>query len=78
MQIDTAGENLWLAELLKEIFCDSSKTAPQIKLECFTDNRQLFDAALSIRPVRDKRFRIDIANLQEMLQKTKNVCNSMG
>ena len=36
---------------------------------CNTDSHQLYDGLNSIKPVKDKRLRIDIALLQEMLSR---------
>ena len=61
VQDNAAEAAFWLAKLLNEIFYDSSTTAPQTKIECFTDSHQLYDAVLSIRPLKDRQLRIDIA-----------------
>ena len=68
VQVNAAEAAFWLAKVLNDIFYDSSKTAPQTKIECFTDSHQLYDAVLSIRPIQDRRLHIDIAILQEMLK----------
>ena len=68
VQVDAAEAAFWLAKLLNEIFYDSSTTAPQTKIECFTDSYQLYDVVLSVRCIKDRRLRIDIAILQEMLK----------
>ena len=38
-------------------------------LNCYNDNKQLHEALCSIRPVLDKRLRVEIGKLSEMLEK---------
>ena len=55
---------------MKEILFDSQDRSPQYSIECRTDSsHQLYDAVYSIRPVLDKRLRIDIAVLKEMIER---------
>ena len=51
--------------MLKEIL--GSKTFT--KIESYTDSHQLYDAVHSIKPVQDKRLRIDVAILREMIER---------
>ena len=39
-----------------------------IKIECYTDNHQLYDSVYSIRPMQGKRW-TEIALLREMIKK---------
>ena len=66
--VDCAEACFWLRNLLQELlFKNSEKNLPEI--ECNTDSRQLYDAVHSIKAVTDKRLRIDIAIIREMLEK---------
>ena len=40
-----------------------------LPLNCYIDNKQLHEALCSIRPVLDKRLRVEIGKLSEMLEK---------
>ena len=40
-----------------------------IKIECDTDNHQLYDSLYSIRPIQDKCLWTEIALLREMINK---------
>ena len=59
----------WLSGILKEILFDSQDRSPQYSTECCTDSHQLYDAVYSITPVLDKRLRIDVAILKEMIER---------
>ena len=58
----------WIASLLNEIYNDNKKH-PLPAIECNTVSRQLHEAILSIKPILDKRLRIDIALLPQMIEK---------
>ena len=68
-QVEAAEACFWLSSMLKEVMLDSQDRSPQYSIECHTDSHQLYDAVYSIRPVLDKRLRIDIAVLKEMLER---------
>ena len=68
-QVEAAEACFWLANLLNEILYCISNDAKNIKIESFTDNRQLYDSVYSIRPIQDKRLRTEIALLTEMINK---------
>ena len=68
-QVEAAEACFWLANLLNEILYCKSNDAKNIKIESFTDNRQLYDSVYSIRPIQDKRLRTEIALLTEMINK---------
>ena len=51
--------------MVEEILGLESKTIP---IEAYIDNKSVFDAILSTRMVDDKRFRVDVAAIQELLK----------
>ena len=53
----------------KEVLLDSQDRFPQYSIECCTDSHQVYNAVYSIRPVLNKRLRIDIAILKVMLER---------
>ena len=58
--VDAADMAFWPAKLFGELLHDANpKKAPIPPTECFTDNRQLLEAACSIMVVQDKLLRID-------------------
>ena len=59
----------WLSGMLKEVLLNHQDRSPQYSIECRTDSHHLYDAVNSIRPVLDKRLRINIAILKEMLER---------
>ena len=65
IQVEAAEAGFWISKIISEIY--NLKT--NIPIECRTDSRQLYDAVHAIRAITDKRLRIDIALLQEMLTK---------
>ena len=69
--VEAAEACFWLSGILKEILLDSQDRPPQYSIECRTDSHQLYDAVYSIRPVSDKRLRIDVAVLKEMIERKK-------
>ena len=44
----------------------------RIKLECFTDNHQLYDSLYSIRPIQDKRLWTIFRKIAKYCQKIVN------
>ena len=69
IQVDSAEASYWLATLLREMLYGQSNYQNKIIIECNTDNHQLYDSVLSIGPIQDKRLRIEISILREMLNK---------
>ena len=67
VQVEAAESCYWLANLLNEILYLNPTKETLAKIECKTDNHQLYDAVHSIRPVQDKRLRIEIELLRQML-----------
>ena len=56
IQVEAAKACFWLASLLSEILYCKPNDDKNIKIECFTDNHQLYDSVYSIRPMQDKRL----------------------
>ena len=69
IQVEAAEASFWLANLLNEILYAQNNNARSIEIECFTDNHQLYDSVWSIRPIQDRRLRMEVAILREMLDK---------
>ena len=67
--VEAAGACFWLANLLTEILYCKPNDDKNIKIECYTDNHQLYDSVYSIRPMQGKRLRTEIALLREMIKK---------
>ena len=61
--LEGAESSVYLARILSEI----SGCRP-LKIRCFVDNKSLVDALYSSRSVDDKRLRIDLAVLRDMLE----------
>lgn len=60
--LECAETAVYLASILREVTgCGS------LKVKCFVDNKSLVEAIYSCRCVEDKRLRIDIAVLQDMI-----------
>ncbi|KAK3873855.1 hypothetical protein Pcinc_021147 [Petrolisthes cinctipes] len=55
---------VYLASILSEL-----SGSGKFKIKCFVDNKSLVDALYSSRSVEDRRLRIDIAVLQDMLER---------
>ena len=53
--------------ILHEVLWDSKSNFPYI--ECRTDSRSLTENLQSLKPLEDKRLRVDIAVIREMLRK---------
>ena len=65
MMVEAAEASFWIRDLFNEILkVRSNMYAP---IQCIIDNHQLYDAIFSIRQILDKRLRIDIAILREMV-----------
>ena len=66
--VDAAEASFWLSKLFVEI-CSTAEKSVVLPLDCYTDSKQLHEALYSIRPVLDKRLRVEIGTLCEMLEK---------
>lgn len=64
--VDCAEASVWLNELYSEIM---GHNKPKLAIKCFTDSKQLYEASHSIRSIEDKRLRIDMAVIREMIDK---------
>ena len=62
--LDCAETAIYLANLLSEI-----SGCERLRIMCYVDNKSLVDALYSCKHVDDKRLRIDVAVLQDMLEK---------
>ena len=71
IQVEAAKVCFWLANLLSEMLYCKSNDDQKIKIECYTDNHQLYDSVYSIRPIEDKRLWTKIALLREMINKKR-------
>ena len=61
--LDGAGTAVYLSRILMEISgCEN------IPVKCFVDNRSLVEALSSYKSVDDKRLRIDISVIKDMIQ----------
>ena len=63
--VDSRDEAIYLGTMLSEIYLKAEKN--NIPIVCFTDNKSLYDSIHSTKLVSEKRLRIDIASVQEML-----------
>ena len=61
---DAIDDRVSIAELISELLFNGSK---QILIEVYTDSKSLFDALNSKKNVTEKRLRIDIALLREIM-----------
>ena len=69
IQMDCAEACYWIGSLMNEIIhADHTKQAIPV-IQCNTDSHHLYDAVHSIRAIQDKRLRVDMAILREMLEK---------
>ena len=64
--VECLEASYWLNQLISEIL---GYKAPNLQIKCYTDSKQLYDATQSLRSIEDKRLRIDIAVIREMLNK---------
>ena len=60
--VDGASTAMYLSRILREI-----SSCGNIPVKCFVDNRSLVEALSSYKSVDDKRLRIDISVLKDML-----------
>ena len=65
--VDAIGTAFWIATILHEILWDSKSNFRYI--ECRTDSGSLNENLQSFKPLLDKRLRVDIASIREMLEK---------
>ena len=66
--VDAAKASFWLSKLFVEI-CSAAEKLVVLPLDCCIDSKQLHEALYWICPVLDKRLRVEIGVLREMLEK---------
>ena len=66
--VNAAEASFWLSKLFIEI-CNTAEKLVVLPLYCYIDSKQLHEALHSICPVLDKRVRVEIGILREMLEK---------
>ena len=69
IQVEAAEASYWIANLLAEILCRQREARVMPQIECHTDSNQLYDAVYSLKLIEDRRLRIDMGLLQEMIQR---------
>ena len=69
MQVEAAVASYWIANLLAEIIFEKKEVRVMPQIECYTDSNQLYDAVYSLKLIEDKRLRIDMGLLQEMIDR---------
>ena len=62
--LDTA---FYLGHLVSEILCNTKKNV--VPIDCYIDNKSLYDNIHSTKMVAEKRLRIDIASIKQMIQR---------
>lgn len=65
--IEAAESSYWLSSIIRDVVFDGKGL--QIAMECYTDCKSLVDAAHSSKGILDRRLRVDIAILKEMIEK---------
>ena len=70
VQVDCAEACIWLKQLLSELLNIECQT---IYTECRSDSKQMRDALYSLAsgPIKNKRLRIELAIIKEMLHKNE-------
>ena len=62
--LEGAEASVYIAEIIGSIILK-----PGLKVNCYVDNKSLVDALSSTKRVEDRRLRIDLAVLEDMLAK---------
>ena len=62
--LEGAKTSIYLAAILKQIIGNAN-----LKIKCFTDNKSLTDSLTSLKQVNDRRLRLEITVLRNMLEK---------
>ena len=60
--LEGAEASIYIAAILKQLGCG-------VSINCVTDNKSLYDALKSSKQVEDKRLRIDISVMDDLLAK---------
>ena len=66
--VDCLGDGIYLRTIISELLFDDGKKKV-IPVIGIVDNMQLYEHVYSTKLAADKRLRIDIADLQEMIEK---------
>ena len=66
--VDAAEASFWLSKLFIEIHSTAKKLVV-LPLYCYIDSKQLHETLYPVRPVLDKRLRVEIGILCEMQEK---------
>ena len=69
IQVEAAEASYWIANLMAEILYVNRETCVMPQIECHTDSNQLYDAGHSLKLIEDKRLRIDLGLLREMMDR---------
>ena len=64
--VEAAEAGYWLQSILNEIMCTKG-----CNIECYIDSQSLYNAANSTTSLTDRRLRVDVAIIREMLQKSE-------
>ena len=64
--LEGAEASIYILGMLKQLLSDC-----EIKIQCMTDNKSLYEALLSSKQVEDKRLRIDISVLDDLLARSE-------
>lgn len=64
--VEAAEAGYWLQSILNELLSTNS-----CNIECYIDSQSLYNAAYSTTSLADKRLRVDVAIIREMLQKNE-------
>ena len=64
--LEGAEASIYISGILKQLVSQSG-----IKIKCMTDNKSLYDALSSSKQVEDKRLRIDIAVIDDLLARSE-------
>ena len=65
-QVEASETCFWLGSILSEVLYDSLDYTLH---ECRTDNHSLVEAIYSSKPILDKRLRVDIAIVTQMIER---------
>ena len=65
--VDGLDEAIFISKMISEVHGIQDYSDKKIPIKCYTDNKSLFDNINSTKSVSEKRLRIDIASIREML-----------
>ena len=67
--IETADACIWIESIISEVLYKNCGN--KLKITIYTDCKNLFESAYSTKPVLDKRLRVDIAAIRQMIDRNK-------